>query len=750
MADGAENGDSLSLDNIDDLRIRGIRPLVPSACLIEDISPETSVYEHVSTARAAISRVVRGEDSRLVVVAGPTSVHDPKACLEYAKKLKELQASVETELILVMRVFLDEPTGGAGYWSGSMYDPDLNGTFQINKGFRQARQLLLDINRLGLPTGCLYLDTISPQFIADLVAWSSISGLSVQSELHRELASGLSTPVGFQAEGEGTLAAELAVEAVKAAGTSHAFLSVSKQGVAGIVETTGNRDCHVVLPSHDAAAVQKACAAMETLDRKPCVMVDCADAAGAHKTAAAISAGSRSVFGALLPSFLKAGAQVLKPGGEGLVYGQSVTAPCLDWAATEHVVQHLASAVRQRRAVSAPSPARMPSMPDMHGFVELKTDNIDATDNLRVRRIRPLLPAAVCIEEAEADGTVRSQVFEARCEVSAILHGEDDRLVVVVGPCAIHDRQATMEYAARLQAAAAQVKEDLLVIMQVNFESAVSSADGWKGLINDPDLDGTFQINKGFRQARHLLLDINRLGLPTGCEYLDTITPQFIADLISWAFVGERTCASRAHRELASGLSTPVGFVKNAVRDSIRATEMVALDAVRASGSPHAFLSVSKQGVAGIVETTGNRDCHVVLPAADIRAKLPVESEALSAASLPQKVMISCSAAVGDTRSQATQMEAVRETAELVGEGADVLGVLLPSFLLSGSQGLGKSDGHRNGKSNGKAGLAGRAYGMSITEPCLDWTSTAEALERLAASVRQRRAGPGAKKQRKA
>jgi 3-deoxy-7-phosphoheptulonate synthase len=728
------------VDNIDDLRIRGIRPLVPSACLIDDVTGEPEVYETVGAARLALSRAVRGEDSRLVVVAGPVSAHDPAAALEYANKLKALQTKLKDELIVVMRVFLDEPTGGAGYWSGSMYDPDMDGSFQINKGFRQARQLLLDINRLGLPVGCLYLDTISPQFIADLVSWSCISGRSVQSELHRELASGLSTPVGFQAVGEGALAAELAVDAVRASGAPHAFLSVSKQGVAGIVETTGNKDCHVVLQAGDADALKTACAALEKVDKAPRCMLDCPDAASAHKVASLVSGGGRQAFGVLLPSFLKGGAQVLRPGGAGLTYGQSVTAPCMDWAATEAAIEHLASAIRQRRAASAPSPmGRAPSAQDLRGFDE--GSKIESTDNLRVRRIRPLLPPGVCIEEADADAVVKASVFETRCEVSAIMHAEDDRLVVVVGPEAIHDRNATMEYAARLKGVAEGLKEELLVIMQVNFESATaSSLDGWKGLINDPDLDGSYHINKGFRQARQLLLDINRLGLPCGCEYLDTITPQYLADLVSWAFVGERTCASRAHRELASGLSTPVGFFKDSVRDAIRNKEMVALDAVRASGAPHAFLSVSKQGVAGIVETTGNKDCHVVLPPNEVGTKLPAESAALAAAELPTKVMVHCKVGAGEARAQTAQMAAVQDVAELVAGGSDsVLGVLLPSFLLGGKQPLRSTSGDA---------ASSRIYGMSVTEPCLDWTSTADALERLAASVRQRRAAASAKKPR--
>ena len=236
-------------------------------------------------------------------------MHDPVATMEYAQRLRALADQVESELIVVMRVFLDEPSGGAGYWSGAMYDPALDGTFQINTGFRNARQLLLDISRLGLPTGCLYLDAISPQFIADLVSWSCISSLSSTTQLHRELASGLSTPVGFQAVGSGDVAAKLAVDAVRASGAPHAFLSVSKQGVAGIVETKGNRDCHVVLPPGSAARV-KACSALEADGLPSRVMIECPDAAAAAQVAKDVAGGSKQLFGVLLPSFLGGGSQV--------------------------------------------------------------------------------------------------------------------------------------------------------------------------------------------------------------------------------------------------------------------------------------------------------------------------------------------------------------------------------------------------------------------------------------------------------
>lgn len=739
-------------DNLDDLRIRGIRPLVPSACLIDDVSGDSAVYACISQSRRDIARAVRGDDTRLLVVVGPVSLHDPVAAMEYARKLAVLREKHSDDLIIVMRTFLDEPTGGAGYWSGAMYDPDLDGSFQINRGLRQARQLLLDINRLGLPVGCLYCDTISPQFIADLVAWSCISSYahpphptpcrhrppppptwrvnclthwarhapvgrySAQSVLHLELASGLSTPVGFAAIGEGKRAAEIAVDAVQVAGAPHAFLSISKQGVAGIVETTGNPDCHPVLPPGDEN-VSNACKALNAAGRAERVMVECPTSA-----AATHAAKDKRVVGLLLPSFLKGGAQVLRPNDPSRVYGMSVTEPCLDWDETAKTLADLATAVRKRRTGVAPALNRSSSAEPLSAFVEVK--ELGPTDNLHVNRIRPLLAAAVCIEEYDANAVIKQQVFDTRCEVSALLHGESDRLLVVVGPSSITDTSACMEYAARLRTLAAQLDEELVVIMQVNLAEAA----GASSLMKDPERNGSFQINRGFCQARQLLIDVNQLGLPVGCEFLDTITPQFIADLVSWGYVGERTCANRAHRELASGLSMPVGFVKDSVRDAIRKGERVALDAVRASGAPHAFLSCSKQGVAGIVETTGNSDCHVVLPAEHL-STLAGECEALGGLQLPARVMVRCNAPPSAPYSQGAHVEAARGVASLVGSGNEqIIGVLLPSFLVGG-----KAD-----VSSG--GAEGACHGMSVTEPCLDWCSTAQVMEELAAAVRQRRA----------
>ena len=229
------------------------------------------------------------------------------------------------------------------------------------------------------------------------------------------------------------------------------------------------------------------------------------------------------------------------------------------------------------------------------------------TDDLRIQSLRPLLPPAILMEEIPVDEAGTAFIAETRSAVADVLHGQDDRLLIVVGPCSIHDPQAALEYARRLRAAAQALREDVLIVMRVYFEKPRSTV-GWKGLINDPHLDGSFAINEGLRRARRLLLDLTAMGVPAGTEFLDPIMPQFIADLVSWGAIGARTSESQVHRELASGLSMAVG-IKNGTDGNIQ----VAIDAVRSAMHPHHFLSVTKEGVAAIVATMGNRDCHVIL-----------------------------------------------------------------------------------------------------------------------------------------
>ena len=344
------------------------------------------------------------------------------------------------------------------------------------------------------------------------------------------------------------------------------------------------------------------------------------------------------------------------------------------------------------------------------------------TDDLRIENLRPLLPPAILIEELPIGDEASRTVSQARETISRILRGEDDRLLVVAGPCSIHDPAAALEYGRRLSKVAEETRGDLFVVMRVYFEKPRTTI-GWKGLINDPFLDDSFAINDGLRLARRLLLDIAELGLPSGTEYLDTITPQFIADLVAWGAIGARTSESQAHRELASGLSMPVGF-KNGTAGRVQ----VALDAIRAAAHPHRFLSVTKQGVAAIVATRGNPDCHVVLRGGtDGPNYTPEAIEAavtrLRDADLPGRVMIDCSHA-NSGKDHERQPQVARAVADQVAGGSrEIFGVMLESFLEDGRQEIADP----------------QVYGRSITDACMGWERTLPVFDALAASVRARR-----------
>ena len=284
------------------------------------------------------------------------------------------------------------------------------------------------------------------------------------------------------------------------------------------------------------------------------------------------------------------------------------------------------------------------------------------TDDLRIRQLKPLIPPAILLEELPITEPVSTLVARTRQEVADILHGRDDRVLVVVGPCSIHDPEAGLDYARRLAAVARETRDDLLVVMRVYFEKPRTTV-GWKGLINDPHLDGSFAINEGLRLARSLLLRVNALGLPAATEFLDPITPQFLADLVAWGAIGARTSESQVHRELASGLSMPVGF-KNGTDGSVQ----VAIDAVCSAAHPHQFLSVTKQGVAAIVATNGNPDCHVILRGGksgpNFSAELTCAERLLKSApaGLAPRLMVDCSHANSD-KDASRQPDVLRDVA---------------------------------------------------------------------------------------
>jgi 3-deoxy-7-phosphoheptulonate synthase len=347
------------------------------------------------------------------------------------------------------------------------------------------------------------------------------------------------------------------------------------------------------------------------------------------------------------------------------------------------------------------------------------------TDDLRIGEIKELTPPSHVIREFQADERVIATVSAARAAVHDILHKADDRLLVIIGPCSIHDERAAREFAGRLAKQRQHWAGTLEIVMRVYFEKPRTTV-GWKGLINDPDLDGSFRINKGLRIARELLLDINQMGLPAGTEFLDMITPQYIADLVSWGAIGARTTESQVHRELASGLSCPVGF-KNGTDGNLR----IALDAVKAASQPHHFLSVTKGGHSAIVSTKGNTDCHVILRGGQEPNYDPLSiaraGEQAEAAGLPGSLMIDASHA-NSRKQPENQIDVVRDVAaQLSGGETRICGMMIESHLVAGRQEL-------------VEGVPLR-YGQSITDGCAGWDQSVEMLAELAGAVEARRQG---------
>ena len=348
----------------DDQRIQDITVLPPPEHLIRFFPIRgTAVEKLVGDTRRHIQKIMAGKDDRLLVVIGPCSIHDPAAALEYARRLKPLRDRYADTLEVVMRVYFEKPRTTVG-WKGLINDPYLDESCRIDEGLRIARQLLIEINRLGLPAGSEFLDVISPQYIGDLIAWGAIGARTTESQVHRELASGLSAPIGFKNGTDGNI--KIATDAIQAAARGHHFLSVHKNGQVAIVRTNGNKDCHVILrggksTNYDAASVAAACKELEATRLRPSLMVDCSHASSkqherqlevARDIAGQLSAGSHQVFGVMIESHIRAGAQKFTPGKDeasALEYGKSITDACLGWEDSETALQILAAGVKARR-----------------------------------------------------------------------------------------------------------------------------------------------------------------------------------------------------------------------------------------------------------------------------------------------------------------------------------------------------------------------------------------------------------------
>ncbi len=347
------------------------------------------------------------------------------------------------------------------------------------------------------------------------------------------------------------------------------------------------------------------------------------------------------------------------------------------------------------------------------------------TDDLRINDIREVLSPAELISDLPVSATAAKTVLDARKTIQDIISGKDDRLLIIAGPCSIHDVDAALEYADRLKSVIEKNKDDLFVVMRVYFEKPRTTV-GWKGLINDPDLDNSFNINKGLRLARKLLLDLANKGIPTGTEFLDPISPQYVTDLISWGAIGARTTESQVHRELASGLSCPIGF-KNATDGGLQ----IAIDAILSSTHPHHFLGTTKEGRSAILSTKGNPDCHVILRGGSDKpnydqASIDKAAVLMEKAGLSTRLIVDCSHA-NSLKDHERQVIVGQEVASQVANGEDrIFGIMLESNLIAGRQNL--VDGHAE------------TYGQSVTDACMGWDDTGIVLDSFAEAVQQHRA----------
>ena len=355
------------------------------------------------------------------------------------------------------------------------------------------------------------------------------------------------------------------------------------------------------------------------------------------------------------------------------------------------------------------------------------THDTTRIDDTRIGAVRPLITPALLQEWQPAPDAAQDLVETSRAAVSQVLHGADDRLVVVVGPCSIHDHDEALDYARRLKAEAERHADELLVVMRVYFEKPRTTV-GWKGYINDPHRDGSYAINEGLQMARRLLLDVLAIGLPVGCEFLDLLSPQFISDLVSWGAIGARTTESQSHRQLASGLSCPVGF-KNGTDGGVK----VAADAIVAAQAPHAFLGLTKMGQAAVFETRGNQDCHVILRGGKVpnysKADVDAACALLQSNGLREQVMVDVSHA-NSSKQHARQIAVAADVAAQVAAGdARIMGVMIESHLEEGRQDI----------------VAGQQLkpGVSVTDACISFAQTVPVLDGLAEAVRARRSKRG-------
>ena len=671
------------------LRVASLRALQPPSCVFEELPGDMSVYSLVLDTRQAVANILLGADDRLLVVVGlGRGNSDAEAFNLLAEALSGMCESLRAELVLTISA------------DATMnIDPTADSSFHINRGINQSREHVLELNRKGLPTALEFRDTITPQFFADLLSWASVSA---ESEALQELVSGLSMPVGVRAP---ATEPDAAMRAIETSAGPHHFLGVSAEGVCGVVKSTGNPDVIAVIGAAHADGGASSNSLNDALNsvhlKRPSasLMVEIGpdpltDCATIEESTAQIGSKIVCCEGSL-------GGKIM--GMHLRVHAANATVSSLSTMLNK-LATHTQYRRKKRAALRRPSSSAAGT----------------ETDNLRIADVRPLLPPACLLEELPRDNTQAQVVLEARAAIGEIFSGASDRMLILAGPAVVDDVSAALEYGARLAALAREVSDDVLVVMTAEIFTAVSPSTGpWPGMLFDPIKDGSYQINKGVRTSREMLLQLSRLGLPTALQFRETITPQYFADLLSFAMVNAQ---SETLAELVSGLSMPAGLY--AMRDAGSDDDTTKLRQVTAAaGEARHFLGVTAHGLAGIVESTGNSDATVVLSggqgkpnerAGRILAACPAEGVASSG------VLAAC----------ADQADLVKAIGSAVASGKPAPhGVAINSYLLAGAQAKGRRTGE-----DFKA-----IRGLSVTEPCMDWLATETVIRELAAAVRERR-----------
>ena len=670
--------ESAAIASTGNLRVASLRALQPPSCVFEDLPGDMSVYGLVVDTRQAVANMLVGADDRLLVVVGlKRGSTDEEAFKLLCETLNSLAADVRSELLIVVSA---DTTMNA--------DPMGDGSFHINRGFSQAREQVLQLNRLGLPTALEFRDTITPQFFADLLSWASVPA---ENEALQELVSGLSMPVGVRAPASEPAAA---MKAIETSCGPHHFLGVSAEGVCGVVKTTGNPEVIAVVGASANGGT---------------VLTEAVSAVHRQRPTASIMAefgpdGLEEAVGHFCNDLVGAsgslGSKVI--GAHLRVTSANATARSLSGYLTK-----LATAVTERRR------SRVLRRP---GSSQAGTE----TDNLRIVDCRPLLPPACLLEELPRTASHAQTVLDARGAISAILNGSSDRVLLLAGPAVIDDLSAAVEYGARLAALARDVSDDVLIVMTSELVTPTSPSNGpWAGPLFDPNKDGSYVINVGIRKCRELLLQLAALGLPTALEFRETITPQFFADLLAFAQVNAQ---SETLAQLVSGLSMPAGLYakqRGGGADDLDQATSAHADAATARH----FLGVTAHGLAGIVESTGNADCAMVLGGGE-GAGATRAAAILEACTAAQPVIANCG---NGGAIDSEQMGLVKAISKAISASQPApKGVAVSSYMLSGAQVV-RSE-------------ATTIRGLSVTEPCMDWGSTEQVVQELAAAVRARRA----------